>query len=79
MRRVRERWEIQGIRPNWTGKEVFEKLLKYWESLEFRPKSGNFKKMRTSEKGGCVNAVRSISTAEHVRCMVTIITFKFIF
>ena len=62
MRRVRERWELQGIRPNWIGKEVFEELLKYLESPEFLIKSENFKKMRTSEKGDFVNAVGSISS-----------------
>ncbi|XP_058749282.1 uncharacterized protein LOC131622275 [Vicia villosa] len=69
LRRVRKRWELHGIRPSWIGEEIFRELLKYWESDEFAAKSENAKKMRASEKGGCLNAVGSISTAEHVRRM----------
>ncbi|XP_058784105.1 uncharacterized protein LOC131658872 [Vicia villosa] len=69
LRRVRKRWELHGIRPSWIGEEIFRELLKYWESDEFAAKSENAKKMRASEKGGCLNAVRSISIAEHVRRM----------
>ena len=29
MRRVRENYELYGIRPNWIGVEVFGELLKY--------------------------------------------------
>ena len=75
LRRVRERWELSGVRPRWIGKEIFEDLLKYWETDEFKAKSENAKKMRASEKGGCLNAVGSISTSEHVRRMVIISTF----
>ena len=75
LRRVRENWHLLGIRPKWIGKEVFEQLLKYWESDEFKAKSETAKKMRASEKGGCLNAVGSISTAEHARRMVIITTF----
>ncbi|XP_058784097.1 uncharacterized protein LOC131658864 [Vicia villosa] len=69
LRRVRKRWELHGIRPSWIGEEIFRELLKYSESDEFAAKSENAKKMRASEKGGCLNAVRSISIAEHVRRM----------
>lgn len=74
LRRARKRWELHGIRPRWIGEEIFQELLKYWESDEFLAKSENAKKMRASEKGGCLNAVGSISTAEHVRRLVIIIT-----
>ncbi|XP_058756379.1 uncharacterized protein LOC131629607 [Vicia villosa] len=67
LRRVRENHELHGIRPNWIGEEVFHDLVTYWRSPEFRAKSETFKKMRASEKGGCVNTVGSISTAEHAR------------
>src|ERR1051325_2281217 len=70
MRRVRENYELHGIRPNWIGVEVFGELLTYWGSPKFKAKSETFKKMRASEKGGCVNTIGSISTAEHVRRMV---------
>ncbi|XP_058767314.1 uncharacterized protein LOC131640990 [Vicia villosa] len=69
LRRVRKHWELHGIRPSWIGEEIFRDLLKYWDSDEFKAKSENAKKMRASEKGGCLNAVGSISTAEHVRRM----------
>jgi hypothetical protein len=51
MRRVRENYELHGIRPNWIGIEVFGELLTYWGSPEFKAKSETFKKMRASEKG----------------------------
>ncbi|XP_058732939.1 uncharacterized protein LOC131604523 [Vicia villosa] len=69
LRIFRKRWELHGIRPSWIGEEIFRELLKYWESDEFAAKYENAKKMRASEKGGCLNAVGSISTAEHVRRM----------
>ncbi|XP_058783146.1 uncharacterized protein LOC131657802 [Vicia villosa] len=67
LRRVRENYELHGIRPSWIGEEVFQELVIYWRTPEFRAKSETFKKMRASEKGGCVNTVGSISTAEHAR------------
>lgn len=75
LRRVREDYELNGKRPSWIGDEVFQELLAYWKTPEFLAKSETFKKMRASEKGGCVNTVGSISTAEHARRMVKISNF----
>ncbi|XP_058765319.1 uncharacterized protein LOC131638793 [Vicia villosa] len=69
LRRVRKRWERDGSRPKWMGQEVFDKVLVYWKSEEFKVKSENAKKMRASEKGGHLNADGSISTYEHSRRM----------
>ena len=39
LRRVRLDWEEQNIRHNWIGKEVFDKLLAYWATDNFKAKS----------------------------------------
>lgn len=74
LRRVRLDWEERNIRPNWIGKEVFDELLAYWATDNFKAKSQKAKDMRASEKGGCLNATGSISIAEHAKRMVKIIT-----
>ncbi|CAL5205242.1 unnamed protein product [Lathyrus oleraceus] len=69
LRRVRLDWEERNIRPNWIGKEVFDELLAYWATDNFKAKSQKAKDMRASERGGCLNATGSISIGEHAKRM----------
>ena len=71
LRRARKRYEKENIREKWIGKEVFEEMLKFWETDPgFKQRSEHGKKMRASEKGGGLNAVGSITVAEHSRRLV---------
>lgn len=65
--RARLCWEEQNVRVNWMDKEVIDELLVYSESNGFEEKYENTKKLRASEKKGCLNIVGSINIAEHVR------------
>ena len=75
LRRARKRWKRENICPNWIDKKVFDELLIYWDTTDFKERYEKVKKMRASEKRGCLNAVGSISVAEHARHMIIITTF----
>jgi len=66
-------------RPHWIGLPIFDDLVKYWASQEFKEKSEKAKKNRVSEKGGCIHTGGCLSNGEHVERLVKIINFNLFF
>jgi len=79
LRRARIRFEESGKRPHWIGPPIFDELVKYWASAEFKEKSQKAKLNRASEKGGCIHTGGCLSNGEHAERMVKIINFYLFF
>ncbi|XP_058751163.1 uncharacterized protein LOC131624218 [Vicia villosa] len=70
LRRARLGYEERGIRPSWMDENVFNEMLVYLKSDEFKKKSEKAKQRRASEKGAANHRVGSISITDHVDRMV---------
>jgi len=75
LRRARIWFEETRKRPHWIGPPIFDDLVKYWASQEFKEKSEKAKKNRASEKGGCIHTGGCLSNREHAERLVKIINF----
>lgn len=56
--------------PHWIGPPIFDWLVGYWATQEFKAKSEKAKKNRASEKGGCIHTGGCLSNGEHAERLV---------
>jgi hypothetical protein len=79
LRRARIRFAETKKRPHWIGPPIFDELVKYWSTQEFKEKSEKAKKNRASENGGCIHTGGCLSNGEHAERLVKIIKFYLFF